>query len=616
MRRPWHIWSAFLLALAISLAGMGWVSLTALRLDRTEHRARLQAAREAKVKLALWRMDSALAPLIAQENYRPYFTYHAFYPAERAYTRLFQPVDPGEVLVPSPLLGQVSPYIRLHFQFAPDGTLTSPQVPSGNMRDLAEVAYTTHEDVVAAAALLDRLDNIVARGRLLTAIPAPPVGADGELPRQGQLPDEPAPATVLPSADGAPAQEEAPTEGEEDGPDAADPDPVESPEWHARRQATMMANSLLNPGQGEQARPKAPSRAEKVTTGLMRPVWVGDELFLARRVSMEEGDHVQGCWLDWPAVQAWLLKDARGLLPVARLEPVRSEAAIEPARMMAGLPVRLVPGALAEPPSQGLSAVQLTLLVAWCFVAVAGVAVGSVVHAAVSLSERRGAFVSAVTHEMRTPLTTFQMYTEMLAEGMIQDEEKRLRYLRTLRVEAERLAHLVENVLAYARLERGKRVSGMDVVTLGGLVEDLRDRFEERARHAGMRFVVEAGDDESFVRADTSAVERILFNLIDNACKYARNAEDRRIHLVLDRVGNFARLRVWDHGPGVSEEQAPLLFTPFSKSAHDAAHSAPGVGLGLALSRRLARRMGGDLVLDRSVKSGACFVLSLPVSGQ
>jgi signal transduction histidine kinase len=346
----------------------------------------------------------------------------------------------------------------------------------------------------------------------------------------------------------------------------------------------------------------------------MRPVWLGDELFLARRVSMEEGDYIQGCWLDWAGIRAWLLEDARDLLPRARLVPVRSEAGVEPTRMMAGLPVRLVPGALPEPASQGLSPVQLTLLVAWGFVAVAGVAVGSVLHAAISLSERRGAFVSAVTHEMRTPLTTFQMYTEMLAEGMVEDEAKQLRYLRTLRVEAERLAHLVENVLAYARLERGRKVSRMDVVTLGGLVEDLRERFAERARHAGMRFVVEAGNDECFVRADTSAVERILFNLIDNACKYARNADDKRVHLVLDRVGSFARLRVWDHGPGISEEQASRLFVPFSKSAHDAAHSAPGVGLGLALSRRLARRMGGDLVLDRSVKAGACFVLLLPVS--
>ena len=124
----------------------------------------------------------------------------------------------------------------------------------------------------------------------------------------------------------------------------------------------------------------------------------------------------------------------------------------------------------------------------------------------------------------------------------------------------------------------------------------------------------EASPSRGFVRADTSAVERILFNLVDNACKYACSSSDKRIHLVIDRDGRFARLRVWDHGPGVSSEQIPSLFRPFSKSAHAAAHSAPGVGLGLALSRRLASRMGGELALDRSFRRGACFVLTLPVS--
>ena len=80
-----------------------------------------------------------------------------------------------------------------------------------------------------------------------------------------------------------------------------------------------------------------------------------------------------------------------------------------------------------------------------------------------SLSERRGAFVSAVTHELRTPLTTLRMYTEMLADGMVPDEPRRRSYLQTLRAEADRLGHLVENVLAYSRLERNRR--GLRAVT-------------------------------------------------------------------------------------------------------------------------------------------------------
>ena len=619
MRGSWHIWLAFSLALALSLAGMGWVSLTALRLDDSERRAQLEAARDENVKLALWRIDSALAPLLAQENYRPYFTYQAFYPAERAYTRLFQPVDKGDVLVPSPLLSQVSLYIVLHFQFDPRGEIASPQVPDGNMRDLAEVAYTTHEGIVASAARLERLKGFVNRARLLLALPEPeppqeieqPGGTQARSPAaQPRRPHDDAGNPRQAPDDDWPDDEQAPNEGEDEA-----NDPQEgSFEWQARMARAVLANSILGPPQTEQQQAGARGRPGPVKGQLMTPIWIIGELFLARRVSMEDGDYVQGCWLDWGAIRTWLLADINDLLPQADLVPVTSEAMVEPARTMAGLPVRLVPGPLPAQPPRGLSPVQLTLIIAWGCVAVAGVAVGVVLHTAMSLSERRGAFVSAVTHEMRTPLTTFQMYTEMLVEGMVTDPEKRLRYLTTLRAQAERLSHLVENVLAYARLERGPKGRRMAAVTLGGLVDDVRERFAERASHAGMKFVVEAGDDQCFIRADTSAVERILFNLVDNSCKYASGGEDKRIHLVLDRAGRYARLRVWDHGPGITQELALRLFRPFSKSAHDAAHSAPGIGLGLALSRRLARRMGGDLVLDRTFKKGACFVLTLPAS--
>jgi signal transduction histidine kinase len=114
------------------------------------------------------------------------------------------------------------------------------------------------------------------------------------------------------------------------------------------------------------------------------------------------------------------------------------------------------------------------------------------------------------------------------------------------------------------------------------------------------------------VRADASAVEQILFNLVDNACKYAASASDRHIHLRAGRTAQGAFLSVCDHGQGISAKEAPRLFRPFRKSAHDAANSAPGVGLGLALSRRLARQMGGDLRINPNVPEGACFVLTLP----
>jgi K+-sensing histidine kinase KdpD len=144
----------------------------------------------------------------------------------------------------------------------------------------------------------------------------------------------------------------------------------------------------------------------------------------------------------------------------------------------------------------------------------------------------------------------------------------------------------------------------------------VKGRLAERAEQAGMNLVVNAAEPElkTTVRVDTVAVEQILFNLVDNACKYAASATNRVVSLETVSDGRFALLRIRDFGAGISKDGARRLFRPFSKSAHEAAHTAPGVGLGLALCRRLSRTMGGDLKLDAKVKDGACFVLSLPKS--
>ena len=137
-------------------------------------------------------------------------------------------------------------------------------------------------------------------------------------------------------------------------------------------------------------------------------------------------------------------------------------------------------------------------------------------------------------------------------------------------------------------------------------------RLSERAGQSGMQLVVEGrGDARS--RADVAAVEQILFNLVDNACKYAAVGDSRVIHLGAGVAERYGVLRVHDHGPGISPAEAGRLFQPFHKSARQAANSAPGVGLGLALSRRLARAMSGDLRLVADERKGACFELRLPL---
>ncbi|MDX1565461.1 MAG: HAMP domain-containing sensor histidine kinase, partial [Phycisphaeraceae bacterium] len=251
--------------------------------------------------------------------------------------------------------------------------------------------------------------------------------------------------------------------------------------------------------------------------------------------------------------------------------------------------------------------------IAWVCALVGLGAVALLLRSSIALGERRGAFVSAVTHELRTPLTTFRMYAQMLHEGMVRDESQKRNYLKTLCVESDRLGHLIENVLAYARLERVRGQTRLQRTTVGEMTDRLQQRLTQRAEQAGMELVIDGSPDrDRTLQIDVGALDQILFNLVDNACKYAAEADDKRIHLEMNVEPDRVLFRVRDHGPGVGADVKNRLFRPFAKSAAVAAESAPGVGLGLALCRRMAAGMGGRVDLEPT-GTGACFVLKVPL---
>lgn len=352
-----------------------------------------------------------------------------------------------------------------------------------------------------------------------------------------------------------------------------------------------------------------------VTVSDFRALWIKDALFLTRRVSRDGAVSIQGAWVDWPKLRGNLLATVADLFPVASLEaaPAGRGGGTD---LLASLPVRFLPGALKLPTPAFWSPLKLSLATAWACVLLATVAVLLVLRGMMLLSERRASFVSAVTHELRTPLATFKLYSEMLADGMVKEESKRQRYLETLSSEADRLGHLVENVLSYSRLESGKVPGGRAPVALRDLLQRLGPRLSQRVEQAGGEWQISADalSDDISLTTDPAAVEQILFNLVDNACKYARrDGAAARVELDLRAEKGRVLFALRDYGPGISRAESKKLFRPFHKSARDAAHTAPGVGLGLALCRRLARDLGGTLEPDHTWPHGACFVLRLPV---
>ncbi len=645
MRRPWQIWLIFGLCLACVLPGMMWLSVKVLELDRAEAESQQSAQRQEKVAAALWRMDWTLTPLIAQEAARPSYVYRSFLaPSELSREKS------SAAMTPSPLLTGPSDYVLLYFELDADQRWSSPQLPDQELLGAATAAGLQASAMARSRRRLNDLSETVSYEGLLgllpdTLLPAADLAGIPPGASSGQLEVASNDSSLLDAIDSEhpqpPArrrQDEQRQEASFDSPLAAQlPPPQEA--LDANGQASMalqqtrrmreedefarrirglqsVARSQRNQQLSNSAFiPPMPATRE----GVSRPVWIDSKLLLARRVVQGTRVRLQGCWLDWPRIERTLKAEVADLLPDIRLQPVAAGEAVQPGRLLATLPVQLTKVAwpAVDTASQPqLSAVRVSLIIAWCCSLLATIAVAIVLRRVIALSERRAAFVSAVTHELRTPLTTFRMYAEMLAEGMVVDKKQQQTYLETLRVEADRLSHLVDNVLQYARLERNPQTRHCEPMALAELQRRCQDRLVERATQANMKLrqELDSADASCMVTTDPGAVEQILFNLVDNACKYAGSALDRCITLSWGVERRKARIRVRDQGPGISAEQASKLFQPFSKSVQEAAQTAPGIGLGLALCRRLAVDLRGQLRHVPDERGGAVFELELPLA--
>ena len=597
MERPWHVWSTYIACLAVAAMALGWLTFRAVLLDRAEAVVRGQMAVEENARLALWRMDSAMATLVAQESARPWFEYLPFHgdpPSAKGSGK-------SSAGMPSPLLSEPTPLVRLHFQIDRAGAVSSPRAPRGaGEKAIAVPRFLSQQDVKHSQFLCAQIQESVDLPRLIDELPEPQARTNWQFVGNEEQQSSSPPVQIAQQDIAQPQQQ------------AAEQQKKNRQEYQARSQ--YLSSNAFN-GNWVNALPAIDSPVEE-SSAVMTPVWAGEELLLARKVMMNNVLVIQACWLDLPVIKAQLLSSVRDLLPAADLQPVRANA-VDQSHLLASLPLHLLPGVLPGPSSASISPMQLALLTAWTAFGVAAVAVALLLSGVVSLSERRASFVSAVTHELRTPLTTFRLYSEMLAEGMVPDEAARGRYLETLRSEADRLMHLVENVLAYARLERGPLNGRIVPVRVEQILERAESRLTTRSRQADLHLQIDVEPEilATEVLADASAVEQILFNLVDNACKYAASAQDRTLVLSAQKGERQIAICVQDHGPGISQPERARLFRPFHKSAHEAAVSAPGVGLGLALSRRLARALGGDLRLVPST-DGTRFSLLLNLASR
>ncbi|HWN93786.1 MAG TPA: HAMP domain-containing sensor histidine kinase [Methylomirabilota bacterium] len=232
-----------------------------------------------------------------------------------------------------------------------------------------------------------------------------------------------------------------------------------------------------------------------------------------------------------------------------------------------------------------------------------------------ALARQKTDFVSNVSHELKTPLTSIRMFTELLSEGKIANDNQRQQFLQIIGSETARLTRLINNVLDFARMERGEKEYKLTRCDLRQVVRETVELYRPQLEASGFSVTVTLPDSAVEVNGDCDALAQVLVNLLSNAEKYAPSGKELSVQLSApNAAARSTELRVLDRGPGVARDSEEKIFEQFYR-AHDALSSGiQGSGLGLTLARQIARAHGGDLRYESREGGGSCFVATVPMT--
>jgi signal transduction histidine kinase len=232
-------------------------------------------------------------------------------------------------------------------------------------------------------------------------------------------------------------------------------------------------------------------------------------------------------------------------------------------------------------------------------------------EAALIANRAKSDFLAVMSHELRTPLTTVTGYTDLMLAGVPDPLPERHRsYVQRIRLAATHLLSLIEHILVYARLELGRERAHAERVRVADVVREAAGLMEPVASERGIRFRVEAPDGEAVIESDPTKLRQILLNLLANAVKFTDEGE---VSLSASQRNGDIVFAVRDTGIGIAREHLAHIFDPFWQVDQSSTRRAGGAGLGLSVTRKLARVLGGDVTVESEEGHGTTFYVRLPV---
>jgi GAF domain-containing protein len=230
-------------------------------------------------------------------------------------------------------------------------------------------------------------------------------------------------------------------------------------------------------------------------------------------------------------------------------------------------------------------------------------------------SEHKSQFVASMSHELRTPLNAIIGLTEMMVKNAARfGTEKAQEPLQRVHRAGTHLLGLINQVLDLSKIEAGKLELSPQTVKLAPLMDDVVDTARQLAEQNKNRLVVEGHENLGALTIDPLRLRQILLNLLSNACKFTKAGEVKLAARKVSNGSNFVEFVVSDTGIGMTAEQQAKLFEEFTQADASTAQNFGGTGLGLALSRKLARMMGGDVAVTSEMGKGSIFTVRLPAS--